>query len=623
MSDPDLRNSRSKKIRSSKGNMLVLVAAVTVGIILVLLIFALHYTRMLGAQQEQSTAIEAAALKAASDLSLIVVDDPYYGFISLSDYAPVGHQTAGIDNYYTPVQSINTILGTVRLDMIIADQVGDPAMKVMAQNDYNAALIAQQNLYAVLQAAIAPGGTGTDLDGNVVSPYQDAVTAYNSNQVRMTGAPSQLVPNSMKLTLGSIVGAPTCTTVPESPYENATSNDTQTTSNGVCYRAFQDIPYNNNHFVFSGISNSVNLVDPKQFLAAAPAGLAPYTMLSIVKAEADQQFQDSAQNASSVRVVHGVSCAEPASANDPRPAPGALVISSPDGPAPITKFNDILTDPIFAGPPLVFQTPKGGGDYPGPGVVLNPFPITGLGGPYTFTNAGGIGLYDWLRRGGLKVRVTAILGMIADPLIPNGAAGVGYLFLFQKDAAGMFIVPPPTVIPVGPVPVNSIADSQLFGVDTAPFTKNGQGWDTMFLDEVYQQGRTAGGRHAGEPFATPEVDQANLLPPATTFLFNAVNSLLQLLAYVLSLLLNFLTMNPPSVPPHGWLGPGGALEYGLFKRLGTGFGPIGGGGSWLGMQVYQYPSAGATTVRPTYQVNGLDVEYRFRKDEILPVIPPL
>jgi hypothetical protein len=595
--------------------MLVLVAAVTVGIILALLFFVLHYTSMLGAHQEQNTAIQAASLKAASDLSLICINDPYFGYISLSDYAPVGTATAAQDNYDTPVQSINTILGTVRLDMIIADQVNDPTMKIMAQNDYAAALLAQQHLYTALQAAIQPSGTGTDYSGNTISPYQDAVTAYNSNQVRMSGTPSQMVANSMKLTLGSVVGAATCTVIPESPYDNTNSNQTQNTSNGMCYLAYVDIPYDNYHFVFSGISSGVKLVDPSTFSAAAPSGLSQYTMLSVVKAEADEQFQSSSQNASSVQVVHGVACAEPASANDPRPAPGALVISSPDGAPPITKFGDILTNPTFSSP-VTFSSPSGG-DYPGPGVTLPPAGIPGVVNP-TVTVTGGAGLYGWTRQGGTKVRVSSVLAMLGYPLVSNGANGVGYIYTFTTDASGMLTISAPAMITMAPGPINSISQNQLYGVNNAPFSKNGANWDLEFADDVFQEGSINGGMHAGQPFATPEVDQAHLLPPGTTNSLVAntlalIASLLgMLLAAVIALVLALLGLGPQS----GFAGPGGWLEYELFIRPPAQHA----GGQMFGATIYQYPAAPATASRPTYRINGLDVEYRFR--QVVTAPPP-
>jgi hypothetical protein len=112
----------SSALRSDRGNMIALLAAITLGLVLVLLIFALRFTRFLGSNQEQRTAIEAAALAAANDISRITIDDPNFGMIALSDFAPVGFDTVAVDKQPTPVRGINTVLATVRVDMIIADQ---------------------------------------------------------------------------------------------------------------------------------------------------------------------------------------------------------------------------------------------------------------------------------------------------------------------------------------------------------------------------------------------------------------------------------------------------------------------------------------------------------------------
>ncbi|HEY9784259.1 MAG TPA: pilus assembly protein TadG-related protein, partial [Candidatus Obscuribacterales bacterium] len=70
--------------RRPRGNMIVMITALTAGVVIALLFFALAYTRMLGGNQEQRTAIEAAALAAAKDLSRIVIEDPNFGWIGLS-----------------------------------------------------------------------------------------------------------------------------------------------------------------------------------------------------------------------------------------------------------------------------------------------------------------------------------------------------------------------------------------------------------------------------------------------------------------------------------------------------------------------------------------------------------
>jgi len=206
------------RVRGQRGNMIILVLAVLMGILMLLLAFSLSYVRMLGSNSEQKTAIEAAALAAARDLGRVVIEDPNFGFISISDAAPSAPNTKADDGFALPVTGINTLLGTIRVDMIIASQVGDSTMTTLAETDYTNAMAAKDFLVGALEQAMLPGGGGAnlrDVDGNVVSPYQAAVEAYQQNVVRIAGGNSRMVNGSMKLTLGCLTTpAMTATPVP-------------------------------------------------------------------------------------------------------------------------------------------------------------------------------------------------------------------------------------------------------------------------------------------------------------------------------------------------------------------------------------------------------------------------
>ncbi|MBX9722945.1 MAG: hypothetical protein K2X81_16200, partial [Candidatus Obscuribacterales bacterium] len=114
----------SKLKRASRGSVLLLVLAVTLGIITAIVIFSISYVRLSGTQSQQKSAIEAAALSAAREMSKIVVDTPQFGFIGLSDSAPNGTNTTSGDGYDNSVHSINTIMGTTLLDYLIAEDIG-------------------------------------------------------------------------------------------------------------------------------------------------------------------------------------------------------------------------------------------------------------------------------------------------------------------------------------------------------------------------------------------------------------------------------------------------------------------------------------------------------------------
>src|SRR4051794_8014763 len=107
--------------RSARGSTIVLIAAISLGLVVALIFFFLNYTRLMGSNAEQKKAIEAAALSAANDMSDIVINTKEFGFVSLSEQAPIGKATAAGDLHYLPVHGINTLIGTARLDAVIAD----------------------------------------------------------------------------------------------------------------------------------------------------------------------------------------------------------------------------------------------------------------------------------------------------------------------------------------------------------------------------------------------------------------------------------------------------------------------------------------------------------------------
>ena len=252
--------------------MLVFVTACTIGLIAALAFFGLGYVRLLGSNNEQKTAIEAAALAAARDLSLIAVNTDTtgttaYGWLGLSDYAPnvAGTLPVSGDAWSTPVRSINTVIATIRLDLLIADGIGDANLKTIIKADYANALLAQQTLQDKLNTAIKPGNTATDVNGKTINVYADAEAAYKANQIRMTGS-SNYVSNSLKLSLGCLTtGGATNIPIPGVGAGNATipANATR----GGYYLSYVDAPLDTVDFMLAGIGSNVSLVSNKLWAA--------------------------------------------------------------------------------------------------------------------------------------------------------------------------------------------------------------------------------------------------------------------------------------------------------------------------------------------------------------------
>ncbi len=483
--------------------MLAFTIVVIVFFVMPLAYFSLEFCRILGAHQQERSAIEAGATAAATDLSRIVIEDPYFGFISLSDQAPVGKATTAGDNFYLPVRSINTIMATTRLDMIIANQLNSTVMRKYAEIDYQRCMTAKDNLVQALNKAVQPGGQGRDMDGEVVSPTADALKAYNSNLIRMTGGIAEVIPSSFKLTLGCESGLSTVTQVPQ-PL-NIASIPTNSRSE-KCYKAFKNVPYMSKDFVFAATDSQVRLVDYKLFQTTMPD--LPYFIPSVIKCEADQKFTTKDQYGTKhVRIVHAVACAQPSSLGDHRPAPGALTVDFSTG--SLTGFGrlqDIFASPqVMKSPTDLLYTPPDG-DSP-PSRLVEIVPPIGTDAHVSFGVVITMGLYDWIRRQGSNLDVASLSTAFTEPFLSDNVAHEEW---FQANEKGIvehksILIPAKLIKP--------ISHNQLYsrsGVTLIPSGSPSALVDVYMKDYVYQPGRVRGGIHAGEPV---ELSNLPLLGP--------------------------------------------------------------------------------------------------------------
>jgi hypothetical protein len=526
--------------------MLVFGTAITIAIVAALAFFSLSYVRLLGSSSEQRTAIEAAALAAARDLSMIAVNTDEYGWVSLSDSAPNGSLTVAPDQYYVPVRSINTILGTIRLDLIIASELNDPNLKTIIKADLVKAKAAQALLATELTKSLVKGYKAKGLDGKNINVYGDAQTAYTSNQVRMTGS-SNYIKNSLKLSLGGINNGGVTNTPLPIPHSKADVPSNKQLKN--FYLSYTDIPTGGESFVFAGIGDSIKLVDPKQWTATV-AGL-PYQVATIVKAEADQHVDDT-QNPKGYD-IHAIACAQPANVVDPKPNPGALTFSFPDGTPPeMIGPGTMLTNAEINQKDNCSCLTSVNGDYP---IGKTATRMDKLTWPYACDESSGNvfrkALTDWWRRAGTKLDINSAVGMLdaskikfwrpappdlvdwkteavlGDTDIYNlGPIPRGYIHIYRIDKNSGAI----SYIHDGLTPTNYSVSSegQIYSEDidaiekstigkltVGPFTfptgKKAGGlsdnnfvtlinkWDLYIRDQVSQPGSNQGGRHAGEP----------------------------------------------------------------------------------------------------------------------------
>lgn len=637
------RQTKQRKHRLSprarqNGNMIVLVVAILAGLVVTIILFMLGYIRILGSHNEQRTAIESAALAAAKDLGRIVVEDPNFGFISLSDAAPVGTNTTAGDRFYLPVHGINTLLGTIRLDLIVADQLNDPIMKEFIDRDYENAMQAKNRLVAALESAVSGvgGGSGSepkDKDGNLVDPYDTAVKAYKTNVIRQTGN-SKFVEGSLKLSLGCIVGGGT-TNIPL-PKPQTLSSVGPDQRIGNFYRSYVNTPYGDKDFVFAGIAEGATIVDNNKF--AKTIDTLPYFIPSIVRAEADQMVSTTDGTNIHKGVQHAAACAQPFNVYDPKPAPGILSLSFPDGrPPEIASLGNMWNEPQLMSPSKGTDvlTPLGG-DYPGGGGILAPNPWGASGGGASGTTPVTViwssSFYDWLRRGGTKVDINSLKAAVASPFLgaipPSG--GQSNVFGFNPDGtirSGQ--------VAIQPMPYMQVGENQFLAVTKeALVSSEPVKYDVIVRDQGNRRGRIGGGRHGGEPLDNP-VYAAGLAAgtagaggafggtvtwtPTGASLLGILGiqgnpwsgGLLGVIPSGIAILgpYSLITLVYPPTTPNWVVGPNNDFGQGVIPAA-----PI--------ISFTNGPAGGAQ--RPTYTTNGTVVDVRFRKQiPILAAPPPL
>lgn len=493
--------TRKNLSRKNSGNMLVFIVC-CLGLALSLILFGLNYVRFLGSYQEQKSAIDAASMAAAKAMGRIVISDPNFGYVGLSDSAPSANGTVAGDNWDMPVTGINTLFGTIRLDLIISDNLQDPVMNSLAMRDYNRARTVQTDLVAALQAAATPNGTGNDAEGKPVNPTQEAIDAYNANVVRLTGKPTSLAPDSLRLTLGYVDGLTTQTLIPQ-PTSVAQVQASEN-RNGY-YLPNKRIDYtavNNTTvpFVFASVADKTMLVDFKTF-SATVAGV-PFSTPAVVKCEADENYVDTnEQGVQTVRTVHAVSASEVGVVTDSRPQPGMFTISFPNGMVPEVQCpGDLINSTkISADPTDALQSPRGG-DYPNSPLTFISMPFLPGTDPNhpAFRDVFSLGLYDWLRRGGTRVNVQAVINMLNNSFVStvNGPQIQQYHMTSQGAITNDAVAAVNQNLCVSQNQYRAISGLGLK-------SENGSYYDLQITDYGYVPGNTNGGKHGGEPLDAP------------------------------------------------------------------------------------------------------------------------
>lgn len=165
---------------SQEGNTLALVTIVVLAV-LVIAYVVINFGQLLGTHKEAQTAIDAAALACAKDISKVVIDEKdgcHFGVVALVDDVPRKK-----DN--RPVLGINTVMATIRLDAIVANKLNSSTMLVLAAHDLERAQGDSLTLRKKILQAMAEGEFN-DKDGNKITLLKDVTETFDANAIRLS-----------------------------------------------------------------------------------------------------------------------------------------------------------------------------------------------------------------------------------------------------------------------------------------------------------------------------------------------------------------------------------------------------------------------------------------------------
>jgi hypothetical protein len=476
--------ARIVRFRSEHGAILILWMLFAVALLFVAVFLSGQLAPLFMLQTRHQQALEAASLKAASELSRIVVNDPYWGYVSLSDYPAMGTATTAGDGQPLPVHSINSILAATRLDYIIAFELGNATLEDMAMEDLRNAKEAEKRLARVLNRALKENNSeARDINGDQVNPYRDAWDTY----VGCLGSLPKPKPGQFKLTLGKLND--TAATTIRLPYMSDPGNRTKFFPKEIqingCYRAYVDIPVGSEHFSFVAVGPQSSLVNIQKFV---PGEEKNDELSSIVRVEAACECQNLLEKIP--QVVSGQACAEPCTLGT-SPAPTALLVSFPGGrPSSITSIGDLINDRQLSATMMNSYIPRGN-DYPGDASCR----LEHTSSQFSAATSIAMCFHDWLRSNYSLPGVESVISALNQNLNGIGQR-ISTSFVLAVKADGTVIVSP---LYDRPFQGFAVEENQFYSLATEPVLLGDRDSLIMCRDEVRSLGNSNGGKHAGQP----------------------------------------------------------------------------------------------------------------------------
>lgn len=475
----------SKTRRSFRGNILFMSTAVLCFVVLPLFMMACQIFFFFVERARAQSVVEAASLIAANDLSRIIIDDPQFGFVSLSNYPPVGAATCAPDGEPLPVTGINTLVATVRHNTIVARSLENQCMDNLAAADHRCLQDTIERLNSTLKKSVNGIGytNNVDIYGRKVDPMRD-VQAYLQKNL-----PANVHLKYVRLTNGWLQGGAATSTAAPQPLRLAQLKDDQVISGD--YSAFQNLPVADRKFSFAALGKASSLVGSGDFVQADKEHIN-----SIVRVEC----LVSVDSVCNIPLPFGLgilsdaqcsACAQPFTLPDIGPK-GVMTLRFTGGPVPgLTSWMDFLNQANFRDTRITNYSIVGG-DYP----LDSEARMIQLSSEEAASAAATADLfaehlYFWLRNGHARPRLDAVVEMVQQAFPPDSGALYAYEFIPDGHISRR-------ILTRDPFPVGVTADAQnSVVVDTN--TQGGLAPVIIFRNDVKKLGRAAGGKHAGQP----------------------------------------------------------------------------------------------------------------------------
>lgn len=387
------------KIRHSAGNTLAILA-VLVGIILLIGFLVLNYNVLFSLHKEAKTAADAAALEGAKQLATVTVDSRLgkLGLVDQSGDDP--------NNSFkpAPVISFNSALATARLDLLIAEDLKNKQMVILAKSDLEELRSKSKELAKKLADKFKSGADG----------YNAVKNVFTANALRAGNKVDEV---TISIAVGRVEEGVTSLPIPTPPDDAAKAASV----NGL-YKASVNIPAYDVPVAFAAISTQPRLVEEKSFIDmnAGNYDVAGFGTIppSIVKVEADFTVGSLTPGADGKQVkekLHQLACAMAGGNRLSQSTSTAFAVSFLGGLPAAQQFGGKISIQNLMSMDSAWKMPSGqdstwlqadpkGNGFPGSSMQAKAFPGKDSSDKMDLpSEALSYGLYDWLRHQGLMV----------------------------------------------------------------------------------------------------------------------------------------------------------------------------------------------------------------------------